>query len=335
MRRNVCASRASALAFALVVLPVLLASGADAQISPARAAVIENAIGARVEALTILGGDFGLSDGNFHSTGSQGLGSGAPVDTRITKFGGDGDVGSPKALDGLHIGWQPTLQGNMGYLESATHLRGTLSAGDTSTLRIVAVEFGGGVRFWTTRKFSIAPSMMVLYGHANNSVSFAGASGRQAIATLESLGLVDWSVSTWSLRPAVDLQYVQPIGRILVTFSSDATGFYTHGFGRSNAHLTVGGASGFVTNKVDLDVPLGIAIAGHELRTGGYISRTDLLGDLESGLGVEHLNELHGRLVLDFLNQWTGIQWLGVGASYLWGPHIHGWTAGADVAFHF
>lgn len=325
----------SLLAIGLVLLSGVLAGRVQAQISPVRAALIENAIGARVEALTILGGDFGLSDGNFHSTGSQGIGSGAPVDTRITKFGGDGDVGSPKPLAGLHIGWQPTLQGNIGHLDSATHLRGTLTAGDTSTLRIFAVEFGGGVRFWTTHRFSIAPSVMALYGHANNSVSFLGASGRQALAALEPLGLVNWSVSTWSVRPALDMQYVLPLARALITLSTDATGFYTHGFGRSNVHLTVGGASGFVTNKIDLDVPLGIAIAGHEVRTGGYISRTDLLGDLETGLGVEHLNELHGRLVLDFLNQLTGVQWIGVGASYLWGPHITGWTVGADVAFHF
>jgi hypothetical protein len=50
-------------------------------------------------------------------------------------------------------------------------------------------------------------------------------------------------------------------------------------------------------------VPIGLWIDGQELRTGGYISRTDLLGDLESGLGAQHLNEVHGRLVLDFLNQ--------------------------------
>ena len=74
-------------------------------------------IGARVEAMTILGGDFGLSDGKFHSTGSLG-GMASDVDTSVTKFGGDGDVGDPMPLGDLDIGWQPRLQGNMGYLES-------------------------------------------------------------------------------------------------------------------------------------------------------------------------------------------------------------------------
>jgi hypothetical protein len=65
------------------------------------------------------------------------------------------------------------------------------------------------------------------------------------------------------------------------------------------------------------------------------LSRTDLFGDLSSGLGVHHMNEIHGRVVLDFLNQYWKFQWIGVGASYLWGANITGWTVGADIAFRF
>ena len=50
---------------------------------------------------------------------------------------------------------------------------------------------------------------------------------------------------------------------------------------------------------------------------------------------MQHLNEIHGRIVLDFLNQLWKVQWLGLGASYIWGTNITGWTVGADVAFRF
>jgi hypothetical protein len=306
-----------------------------AQIPPARATLIQNALGARVEAMTILGGDFGLSDGSFHSTGSLAPGPAANVDTDVTKVGGDGDVGNPRPLGHLHIGWQPRLQGNMGYLESSYHLRTPLLSGDTTELRTYAIEFGGGARFWTSDRLSFAPTVMLLYGHTSDTYSAQSAFGRQNLAELQQLGLADWSVDTWTLRPALNIQYVIALGRTLITLSSDPTGFFTHGFARSNADVRVGGDSGFVTNKIDLDIPLGIELDGHELRTGGYLSRTDLFGDLRTGLDVEHLNELHGRIVLDFLNQLWKLQWLGLGASYLWGTNIRGWTVGADVAFRF
>ena len=47
------------------------------------------------------------------------------------------------------------------------------------------------------------------------------------------------------------------------------------------------------------------------------------------------MNEIHGRLVVDVLKQFWKAQWIGVGASYIWGPNIMGWAIGADVAFRF
>lgn len=322
---------------ALVAGPLLccVSGPALAQISPTQAALIQNVIGPRVEALTILGGDFGLSDGEFHSSEPRGSGSNLPVDTSVTKFGGDGEVGSPEPLGVLHIAWQPLVQGNMGYLESRTELPGQSFGGATNEFRTVAVELGGGARLWTTDRLSFAPTVTVLYGRTDDDYVVSGGSGRAGVAQLRQLGLIDWSIQTWSLRPALNIQYVLPVSRARVTFSSDAVGFFTHGFSRSNVHLRVGGDSGFVTNKIDLDIPLGVELYGHELHTGGYLSRTDLLGDLRRGLDVQHLNELHGRLVLEFLNQVWGLQWVGLGASYIWGTNLTGWTVGADVEFHF
>ena len=95
------------------------------------------------------------------------------------------------------------------------------------------------------------------------------------------------------------------------------------------------GNSGSLDTKIDVDVPIGSKLLGHELHTGGYLSRTDLFGGLKAGLDTQHINEIHGRLVLDYLNQLWKFHWIGVGASYLWGPNIKGWEVGADVAFHF
>ena len=329
---------ASARTLGLAALLALsaLPTSTQAQISPGQAKLIQNALGARVEALTILGGDFGLSDGNFHSTSSLRPGSrAADVDTRVTKLGGDGDVGDPMPLSDLSIGWQPQIQGNMGYLQSSNHLQIPLLARDTTELKTFAIEFGGGARFWTSESLSFAPTVMILYGRTDDDYTAQSSFGLRNLPELQQLGLVDWSIDTWTVRPALDVQYIVALGRALITFSTDPTGFYTHGFARSNIHVRVGGDSGFVTNKVDLDIPLGIELHGHELRSGGYLSRTDLLGDLKEGLGVQHLNELHGRIVLDYLNQLWKVQWLGLGASYIWGTNIRGWTVGADVAFRF
>ncbi|MGO9762391.1 MAG: hypothetical protein ACLP1Q_14135 [Solirubrobacteraceae bacterium] len=323
-------------AVAIVALALSLVPGTgQGQITSELANQIRAGIEDRIEALSILGGDFGLASGVFRTRNQIQTGQGSTdVQSDVTKGGGGGEVGDPRPLGDLDIGWQPRLQGNMGHLESTSRPLGVL-AGDSSEVTTDAIEFGGGARFWLSDRFSLAPTLMGLYGHTSNNYTARSVFMRTNLAPATELGLVDWSIDTWTLRPALNLQYVISWGRSLITLSSDSTYFHTEGFNSSNSNVKINGDSGSLANKIDVDIPLGIELCGHELRFGGYVSRTELSGDLRNGLGVQEMNEIHGRLVLDFLNQLWKVQWIGVGASHVWGTNITGWTADADIAFRF
>ena len=311
------------------VLVSLLPQGARCQITPGQANQIKSAIGQRVEALTVLGGDFGVSGGSYKTSGAR------DVEISVSKFGGSGDVGDPEKLGDLDIGWQPRLQGSMGYVDSKNHLHSSLLNGDTNEFRTFAIQFGGGARFWLDDRLSLAPTVMGMYGRTSNEYTATSAFMRANLAQAIRAGLVGWSADTWTVRPAVNIQYLILWDRTIITLSSDPTFFHTESFKSSSSNLSVNGNSGFVDDKIDVDVPLGKELYGHELRTGGYFSRTELLGDLKDGLNAQHLYEVHGRLVLDFLNQLWKAQWIGIGGSYLWGSNFTGWSAGADVTFRF
>jgi hypothetical protein len=324
-----------ASAFTVLVISALPTTGWG-QISPDLAQQIRDGLENRIEALTILGGDFGLSGGVFksHRQLSTVVGD-ESVKSDLNKFGGSGDVGDPVPLGDSGIGWQPRLQGNMGYLDSKYEPGPGLLAGDTSKMNTFAIQFGGGARFWFGDRFSVAPTLMGMYGHTSDDYTARSTFMQQNLGQARQLGLADWSINTWTVRPALNIQYLIPFGRNLLTLSSDAAYFHTEGFGASNANVRVSGSSGAIDNKIDLDVPLGIKLFGHELHTGGYLSRTELIGDLKDGLDVAHMNEVHARLVLDFLHQLWKVKWIGLGASYVDGPNISGWAVGADVAFKF
>jgi hypothetical protein len=286
--------------------------------------------------LTLLGGDYGLSNGSFTSRSQiEPVESNAEVQYDEAKFGGSGEIGDPQPLNDLGISWQPRLQGNIGYLDSKYDYGSGLLAGDTSKVTTSAIEFGGGARFWFGDSFSVAPTLMGLYGHSSDNYEVRSAYMRANIVPATQLGLADWTINTWTLRPALNIQYLIRFGRNTLTLSSDQTYFHTEGFSASNANVKVNGDSGSIDDKIDLDIPLGIQLFGHELHTGGYFSRTELLGDLKDGLDVAHVNEVHGRLVLDVLHHLGKIQWIGLGASYVNGTNISGWAVGLDVAFKF
>jgi hypothetical protein len=288
----------------------------------------QNTVGDRIEAATILGVDYGVTGASY--TGDNGN----KLD--LQKFGGAGDVGDPRQLGNLPIAWQPVVQGNMGYLTAKRDFNsGTLQGAEIKD-HDFSIQFGGGGRFWLGDNFSIAPTVMGMYGNSVNTLYPNGNGFAQANQpAAKAAGLVDYSADTWTIRPALDFQYNYIWRRTIFTLSSDPTYFHTESFSSSNPNVSVNGDSDTWMNKLDVDVPLGIELFGHELRTGGFISRTDMYGDLKNALNTDHLYEVHGRFTLDYLNQLWKVQWLGVGASYLWGTGFHGFSIGADVQFRF
>ncbi|HTY86114.1 MAG TPA: hypothetical protein VMB80_01505 [Candidatus Acidoferrum sp.] len=336
MNKKLYLSRAGLPATCVIGLlsPLLAAVPARAQVNELR-----NTVGDRIEAATILGGDFGMTGASF-SGGSGG-------DINISKFGGYGDIGDPQPLGTLPIAWQPRLQGEMGYLyakrdfgpNDIVTLNGTPYNlnGAQNKYRDFSIQFGGGARLWFSDHFSIAPTFMGMYGHTENTFyarGNAGAVAAQPIAQQE--GLVDFNVDTWTIRPAADICYIYNWRRTIITLDSTPTYFYTESFHASNPNIDISGDSETWMNKIDVDVPLGKDLWGHELRTGGYFSRTEFYGGIKDGLPINHLYEIHGRVVLDYLNQLWKVQWLGIGGSYLWGNNgFTGYSFGLDVAFRF
>ena len=317
------------------ILVGLLPTGAECQITPEQASQLRNAIGDRVEALTILGGDYGIAGANFRSTGKFTFGESTDATVAVTKLGGAGDIGDPRPLGSLPVGWQPRLQGNMGWLDGTQHLHSDLVEGDITEIRTYGIEFGGGARFWVNDRLSFAPTLMGLYGHTSETYTANSAFMRENLEAARQMGLVDWDVDTWTLITGVDFQYLINLNRTIITLTSTPVYYHTESFNSSTAQVNVQGNSTTWANMIDVDIPLGVELYGHELRSGGYYRWTGLYGDLRDGLHESNLNEIHGRVVLDFLNQLWKVQWIGIGASYVWGPNITGWSAGLDVVFRF
>lgn len=306
-----------------------------AQITPDQANEIRNAIGNRVEALAILAGDYGITGGDFRTTGKFQGDETIDAEMVVTKLGGAGDFGTPRPVGNLPVGWQGRLQGNMGYIEATNRLHSPLLEGDVNTFKEYAVEFGGGARLWLSDGLSLAPTVLGLYGHTVNSYTPNSPFMQTNFVRAIDMGLVNLSVDTWTLRTGLNIQYLITWDRTRIKLSSEPVYYHTQSFNSSNANVSLTGDSQTIASMIDIDIPLGVALFGHELRSGGSFEHTDFFGDLKTGLNVDHIDEVEGRVVLDFLNELWKVQWIGFSASYVWGTRFTGWTAGLDIVFRF
>jgi len=327
--------RASQASIWIALLVLGLPLTARAQIAPDQANEIRNAIGNRVEALAILAGDYGITGGDFRTTGKFQGGETIDAEMVVTKLGGAGDFGMPRPIGNIGVGWQGRLQGNMGYIEATNYLHSPLLEGDSNTFKEYAVEFGGGARFWVSDGLSLAPTVLGIYGHTSSGYTANSPFMQANFVRAVDMGLVNWSLDTFTLRTALNIQYLITWDRTRIKLSSEPTYYHTESFNGSNANVSLTGDSQSIATTLDIDIPLGVELFGHELRSGGGFERTDFFGDLRTGLNVDHIDEIEGRVVLDFLNELWKVQWIGVSASYVWGTSFTGWTAGLDIVFRF
>ena len=135
---------------------------------------------------------------------------------------------------------------------------------------VLAVQLGGGARFYFNDHLSLAPAVSGIYGHTENEFKPQNPIG-DAVKAAASGTFVDWQLDTWSVMPSLDLRYEWQWRRNTFEFSSRYTFFHTESFASSSPVVSVNGDSHTWENKLDADVPLGWGVFGCELHTGGFI----------------------------------------------------------------
>jgi hypothetical protein len=226
------------------------------------------------------------------------------------------------------------LQGNVGWVSAVNQFKTGYLEGNRMTYDTLALAAGGGLSIYFTEHFSLSPTISGMYGRVENKFDPQNANGE----LVESVGagtLVNWTLDTWSVVPALELDYEWMWRRTRFEFSSRYSFFHTESFKSSTPFLGVNGDSSTWVNKLDADVPLGLKVFGCEFHTGGFISRTEVFGNAASGLNTDYVYTANGRLVLDFLGKLWALKWVGLGVSYFWGHDLGGWSAGLDMRFKF
>jgi hypothetical protein len=314
-------------------LPLLLAWSpglvlAQPGVPPEAIAQFETTIGSRVEAVTILGGDYAAAGGIYAFRG------GHLADLNIAKLGGGGVVAPSRPLGGSGIKWAPVLQGNLGQTTAENEFQTGYLQGNRTRYDLIAVQLGGGARFDVTDHFSVTPTLSGIYGRTENEFLPQNAVG-DAIKIAASGTFVDWEVETWTVVPSLELGYDYHWRRTTFAFSTRYNFFHTENFDGSSPVVEVDGNSHTWENKLDVDVPLGLKLLGQELHTGGFLARTDVFGGAAAGLREDQIYTINGRLVLDLLDKVWAVQWIGLGYSYFWGENFEGWSAGVSLRLLF
>src|SRR6266487_1453754 len=183
----------------------------------------QHVIGDRVEAVTILGGDYGAAGGIYSFRGGQ------AANLSIAKIGGGGDIAETRPLGESGVNWAPVLQGNLGHISARNEFATGYLEGNESVYDVLDVQLGVGGRFYFTDALSVAPAICGIYGHTENEFKPHNAVG-DAVKAAARGTFVDWQLDTWSVAPSLDLRYGWLWQRTAIEFRSRYNFFHTEGF---------------------------------------------------------------------------------------------------------
>src|SRR5208337_2501417 len=112
---------------------------------------------------------------------------------------------------------------------------------------------------------SLAPTIMGMYGHTKNFYTANSELGSEYLSQAQTLGVVGWKTDTWTVRPAINVEYIYTWKRTIFTYNSDFTYYHTESFNSTTSLLNINGNSEAWRNMIDVDIPLGKKLFGHEL----------------------------------------------------------------------
>jgi hypothetical protein len=312
---------------AAVCAGLCLAGGAldsQAQLNPAAQKQLNNFFGSRAEVGVVLGATDAASSGSYEVDGKNGN-----EDTKFSlmKFGGGGEIGEARKLGDSGMSWHPVVMGSIGYLSGKNDITVGPLAGNKIDESALALHLGGGMALHMTDRFTITPTIGVLYGHYEPDFVAHTANGYAVKPFIED------SADTLGVTPGLALAYKIPLGKTTMELSGRYTYYGTTDI--SDSEFDVGGSSHILEERVDFDVPLSASLWNCQLHTGGYVSLTEAFGDMSDTMDSDIWLTIHPRLLLNTEGKLWKMDRIGLGMSYIAADSFTGWDAGVEVSFKF
>jgi hypothetical protein len=218
--------------------------------------------------------------------------------------------------------------GSFGYLSGENDITVGPLRGNELEESALALHLGGGVAMHLTERFTVTPTIGVLYGSYD-----PGFNGRNAVGRTVEAAIDDETADSVGVTPGIGLGYKLPWGKNTWQFLGNYTYYGTTDAGDND--IDQGGSSHVFEQRVDLDIPLNASLFDCPLHTGGYLGLTEVAGDIKDTMNSDIWATLHGRLLLNTEGKFWKMDRLGLGASAIAGDNFTGWDLGVEVSFKF
>ncbi len=245
--------------------------------------------------------------------------------------------------------WKPFIEGNLSYFEansSYDNLESLLGRFDTGENPITLDEteadmkwsgysalIGLGLKIPIAQAWSFSPSFDLAWSRFENDTEFSGPGGPDYQELLDGLA-TNWTLDTLTYVGSLRIDYEKELDQIVFHLIGKYSHMYTD-FQHDNDVLDDFNISNdILTGQIELSGPLGYSFKGNDLGWDVFIAHHRFEGEVGSLVGVvDYYNEIGAFIRTDFAREILYLSNLKLGASYVLGDDIEGYTFRISFGF--
>lgn len=270
-------------------------------------------------------------------------------DIAAANYNVEGDDGSDREMSTFKIplgtsidlarpGWQLLLSGNLGYLQAKDELSAIITNYDLDTKFDVkwtayTAQGGLGIKIPMTRSVYLYPHAAVAYSYLQNRADYPSSRAKQLLDPLFNGIVTDFDIQSMTYSAALGMGYEETVGLVDVSLRGMFTYAYTDSFDETNEVQSIKEDTETLVVSLETRGPMGISIAGHDLRWLGQAGYTTFFGPNRDALGFSYIAQIGLGFDLDIASENALLDHIGLKGSYLFGDDMTGWQIGLAYDF--
>lgn len=205
-------------------------------------------------------------------------------------------------------------------------------ADDFSITRLFAVAAGTGAYVRLGKGIYVVPGISLAYTHLRTRNDFNSSYSQTVLAPYGD-DFFSWSMDILTYSPAMRLVVEQDIAGGHAKYTTSFVHLLNDSVHSTSDRIDVHSASGLLTNRFELEEPLGITVAGSDTALRPFFQWSNISGKAASGLNVVNLFEVGADFISRLKESFLVFSDIYVGASYVSGDNFEGYHLG--VGGHF
>ena len=283
---------------------------------------INNALSSAIDGMVVFGTSSAIGSGYFTLDAEE-----APdTDLDVLRLFNDIDLENPPSGE-----YHPFLNFGIGSVKVADEILPYYGSGpnDFTTFSSLSFDLGVGVDIKLSERFFLTPMFDLVYTHTENEYDYNNESSQTVLQPFDG-DIFNWDVDTLGYNPGLKLRYEHPLECSTLIPSISYTEVFVESFSTSSDILDVSTASGIMNSRVKWDIPDAIDAGTVPLTLVPQISRTDLYGDVRSGINLHYFQEISLAVIARNQHFLPAFKDIGVSAGITLGDDVSGWRLGLE-----